>query len=202
MELTWFRRPSADDPGTLNLCYNVLDLAVIRGRAEEPAVRTAVRTLDVATLLEEAAALAGALRGLGATPGVAVGVDLAGEYDELVALLACLRLGAPAVMDPGAAVVADLLVTSREVPADVAARAVVVRGTDVADPARDLDWDVALQAGRTDPAGCEPVAPGAVAYVLEGPVPVAEGLGHDSRPGRALAALAAGEVLVLEGSDA
>ena len=35
MAVTWFRAPDGDDPGTLNACYNALDIHVIRGRADE-----------------------------------------------------------------------------------------------------------------------------------------------------------------------
>ena len=38
MEVTWFRPPGGDDPGTLNACYNALDIHVIRGRADDDAV--------------------------------------------------------------------------------------------------------------------------------------------------------------------
>jgi propionyl-CoA synthetase len=67
---------------------------------------------------------------------------------------------------------------------------VVVRGVPVADEARDLDWDVAVRAGRTDPAPCAPVPPGSTAYVADGAVAAADLPGHDSDLGRALAALA------------
>ena len=31
MQITWFRQPAGDDPGSLNLCYHAVDIAVIRG---------------------------------------------------------------------------------------------------------------------------------------------------------------------------
>jgi hypothetical protein len=60
----------------------------------------------------------------------------------------------------------------------------------VADGTRDLDWEVAVRAGRTDPAPCAPVPPGSTAYVAEVEVAAADLAGHDSDLGRDLAALA------------
>jgi hypothetical protein len=37
-DVSWFRAPADDDPGTLNACYDALDIHVIRGRAEEIAL--------------------------------------------------------------------------------------------------------------------------------------------------------------------
>jgi hypothetical protein len=37
-DVNWFRAPSDGDPGTLNACYNALDVHVIRGRAEDTAL--------------------------------------------------------------------------------------------------------------------------------------------------------------------
>ena len=35
--VNWFRPPADGDPGTLNACYEALDIHVIRGRADDVA---------------------------------------------------------------------------------------------------------------------------------------------------------------------
>jgi len=193
MDLTWFRKPSADQPGTLNLCYNALDRHVIRGGAVRPALVTAARTDDFATLLEHVGALAGALRVLGVGPGARVRTSLDDPADALLAALACLRLGAVHgdVEEP------TVLVTSREED-DPAVRVRVLRGVVVADPARDVDWDLAIKAGRDEPAPCVDVAPEDPAWVHAGDVVrVRDAVGHGSGLGRALALLCDGEPVEL-----
>ena len=59
-----------------------------------------------------------------------------------------------------------------------------------AETTRDLAWDMALRAGRADPAPCAPVAPGDPAYVGSDEVAVIDVPGHDSLLGRAVSALA------------
>ncbi len=162
MDLTWFRQPSAEQPGTLNLCYNALDRQVIRGRAGDPALVTPLGVCDFATVLEEVAALAGTLRALGVDRGHPVRIRLADPADALVAELACLRIGAVAgdVSDPVA------LLTSGEAD-EPSARVRVLRGPASVDPERDVDWALAVKAGREDPAGCADLAGDAAAYVLD-----------------------------------
>ncbi|MDF9717777.1 hypothetical protein INN71_14490 [Nocardioides sp. ChNu-153] len=155
-----------------NLAFDALDLHVVRGRATEPAVETPTRTVDFATLTEEVAALAGALRALGTVPGSTVLVALPDEYDELLTLLATLRLRAlPVLVDrvhadavgvpghhPSAATLAvrhrpEVVVTAHEWPGHVhRPAAVLYRGPTPVDPEVEVDWDLALRAGRTDPA--------------------------------------------------
>jgi non-ribosomal peptide synthetase component F len=172
VELTWFRRPGADDPGTLNLCFNAVDLQVVRGGATEPAVRTPERELDFATLLELAASLGGVLVSLGVAPGSRVGVRREDPFDRLLLLLACLRLGGVYVDPPAADV--TLEVTAEH------------------------DLVAAVRAGRNDPAACAVLAPGDAAYVLDGSVvTLADALGDDSWAGRALTALCAGRAVDL-----
>lgn len=173
MELTWFRRPAGDDPGTLNLCYNALDLHVVRGRATDPAVRSADHTLDYATLLEQAASLAGSMRSLGVEPGTLVGSSLGEGPDRVLVLLAALRLGA--VYDDSSPAGRDLHV-------------VVEEGT----------VQPAVKAGRIDPAPCQELAPGSTAYVIDGEaVTLLEAADHPSWPGRVLATLCSGATLDL-----
>lgn len=208
--LTWFRAPQGDDPGTTNLCYVVLDRQVISGNASAPALRSAAEELDAADLLERVAALAGAFRGLGVTPGDTLGIDLTEATDELLALLAAARLGAVAHLGRPAG--AQLWVTDRPVAssgeestADGLPVAAIVRGVAVADPVRELDWEIAYKAGRTDPAPVAELPGDAIAYSRgddQPDVPVHDALGATDAWGRAFATLAAGEVLDLTGSRA
>ncbi|NYG58111.1 hypothetical protein BJ980_001034 [Nocardioides daedukensis] len=198
--LAWFRTPSGDDPGTLNLTYNAVDLPVIRGHATDPAV-LGLRPLDFAGLLELVGAVAGAFRSLGVEPGRVVGVDVSDPHIELVTFLATARLGAvfsasiaaptdwPALDLPGP----HMVVTDREpVFSDHVPVNVVLVGREPSDETRELTWDLAVRAGRTDPAGCEPVAPGTTAYVLDTAVPVAI-TPADDRLGRIISTLSAGK---------
>lgn len=206
MQLSWFRTPTGNDAGTTNLCYLATDLPVIRGHATDPAVRTGGETIDYATLLERAAALAGAMRAVGVEPGHRVAVSLDDPIDRLLALLAVLRVGAVHVALPWSAIVRavdahepSLLVTSTSL--EFAAHvppAVFLRGLEVRDEQREVDWEIAVKAGRTDPAECEPVAGDAVAYVHERPVRISEVPGDASGVSRWLSALAAGECLDLD----
>lgn len=197
MEWTFFRRPTADDPGTINLCYNALDVHLVRGAADQVAVRAGSEALTYAALLEQVGALAGALRGLGAMPEGSVGVLLADPVDELSVVLAAARIGVPAVLLETHAPAErldrhrpHLLVTDTVVRFDAHTPvACVLRGAEPQDPTRDLPWDVALRAGRLDPAPCLPVPPGSPAYHHTSAVPVVA-VREDPGPlGRALATL-------------
>ena len=184
-----------DDPGSLNLCFHAVDIAVIRGAALDPAVRHPGGELDYATLLERVAALAGAMRGTGRGRPALVGVLLDDPHDELLAVLATARLGAVVVaLDPG-----DPAACSRptgRAGGHLATAGPLARhagsgpsaGTEVEVEARDLAWDLALRAGRTDPAPSAPVAPGDPAYVGADEVAVIDVPGHDSLLGRAVSA--------------
>ncbi|MDT9593858.1 hypothetical protein RDV89_12315 [Nocardioides zeae] len=219
----------------VNLTYDALDLHVIRGRAEEAAVERDGAPVDVASLTEEVAALAGAFRAVGVTPGAAVLVALPDEYDELVAFLATLRLRAVPVLvervhaavqgtegghHPSAATLAvrhrpHAVVTATTWPGHVhAPAAVVYRGPEPTDPTVEVAWDVALRAGRTDPAPAsrpepDPEVPAADAHaaavaatayvvgdraVLVGEVPEA-----GTQIGRRLGALIGGRTVTLRG---
>ena len=209
MELSWFRRPGAGgEGGTLNLCYNAVDLHVVRGEANEPAVLDGEDTVSFAVLLEQIASLAGAMRALGVEPESVVGVLLDDPADRLLMLLACLRLGAVHVELSEATAAAGidrhrphLVATSRPLAyADHVPAACLVRGTATEDDSRDLDWDIAVKAGRTDPAPCAALAPGSTAYVLAGAeVPIAAALEGDSWAGRVCATLCAGQTIDLTG---
>lgn len=190
-----------------NVCFAALDTAVVAGRAEQPVLLGPPMT-TFAVLLEESAALGGVLRGFGVVPGTTVLCDLADDRDAVVARLACARVGALAVSTPddspaSLATVLDALtpevaLTSRpEVlrahgsrGGHTAAVTVVRGGGELVDPTRDVDWDLMLRAGRTDPAPMVdllPEAPCAVAWKSDG-----AGLSTVLRPVGERAALVAG----------
>lgn len=178
MDLTWFRRPLDDRPGTLNLCYNAVDVHVVRGRAADPAFLHDGTRLDFAALLEESGALAGALRSLGIGPGSLVADDGLGPGERLVLLLALLRLGG-----------------------------VHTDGTGD-DPALTVDPQVfadEIRMGRHDPAGCADLTGDAPALLRAGRfVDHISAPSYDDWAGRSLAALITGGPLsgaVLEGLE-
>ena len=86
--------------GRLNTCYNALDRHVVRGRGDQTAlifdsaVTGQVRKFTYAELLEEVAAFAGGLAGLGVAPGDRVVIYMPMIPEAVVAMLACARLGA------------------------------------------------------------------------------------------------------------
>lgn len=138
---------------TTNVSFALLDAAVIRGRGDDPVVGTVTH----ARLLEEVAALGGVLVALGVQAAVPVVVDLEPDKDAVVAALAVARVGGVVTTEdhPEAAVV----IASSGSLVPVAGRPRVLRGDDVHDP--DLEWDTMIRAGRTDPAACQVLGPGA-----------------------------------------
>ena len=85
---------------TLNTCYNALDRHVVAGRADQPAlvhdspVTGKTTTLSYAQLLERVAAFAGALRALGVAKGDRVVLYMPRVMEQIIAMLAVVRLGA------------------------------------------------------------------------------------------------------------
>lgn len=136
-----------------NVSFALLDSAVIAGRGDDPVVGTRTH----ARLLEEVAALGGVLRHLGAVNGSPVVIDLTDDEDAVVAALAVARIGGVLVTadTPEAPVV--VVSSGSSVPGEGRSR--LVRGEPVTEP--DLDWEVMLRAGRTDPAATEVLDPGA-----------------------------------------
>jgi hypothetical protein len=108
-----------------------------------------------ARLLEEVAALGGVLRHLGAGPGVPVVVDLPDPKDAVVTALAVARIGG--VVTRVDAPEAPVAVVSSGSSVSGSDRVRLVRGESVTEP--DLDWQVMIRAGRTDPAACEVLDP-------------------------------------------
>ncbi|TGN66257.1 hypothetical protein EXE59_21590 [Nocardioides eburneiflavus] len=144
-DVTWFRVPSDGDPGTLNACYNALDVHVIRGRADDTALALDGVERSFARLLTEVAACAGVLRAFGVGLGDQVAVGSLPPETAVIAVLATARVGAVVQHDdsPGA----EGTVVLAGTPDGVVLRA----------DGDDLAWDVAMRAGRTDPAGCADV---------------------------------------------
>ncbi len=88
-------------PGaTLNTCYNAVDRHVEGGRAEQTAliydspITGRKRTFTYAELQDEAAQVAGMLRGLGITAGDRVIIYMPMVPEAVFAMLACARIGA------------------------------------------------------------------------------------------------------------
>lgn len=150
VDVAWFRTPTDGDPGTLNACYVALDLPVIRGRADEVALVIGGTDHSFARLLTEVAACAGVLRAFGVEVGdeVALG-PLPGET-AVVAALAVARVGGVASYDDSPSPSAKVRLSATE------AGVVLAAGGD------EVSWDVAMRAGRTDPAGCADVPGDAV----------------------------------------
>ena len=147
--MSWFRPPSDGDPGTLNARHEALDIHVIRGRADDVAATVEGRELSFAGLLTEVAACAGVLRAFGTGLGDRVVVGelppearwwcrwrwprrRAGGVRQHAGVEGRVRIGA------------------------------VGDGTGFAVDDDEVDWDVAMRAGRTDPAGCADVPGDAV----------------------------------------
>ncbi|HEX6650464.1 MAG TPA: propionyl-CoA synthetase [Pyrinomonadaceae bacterium] len=86
--------------GLVNTCYNVLDVHVANGRAEQPAliydspVTNVVKTYTYRELLKEVATFAGALRQQDVGKGDRVIIYMPMVPEALIAMLACARIGA------------------------------------------------------------------------------------------------------------
>jgi propionyl-CoA synthetase len=111
-DVEWMRRPRAildatrpSHPvwfpgGMLNTCANAVDLHVLSGRGEQPAlihdspVTGAIRTLSYRELHDEVARFAGALAGLGVERGDRVLVYMPMVPEAVIGMLAAARLGA------------------------------------------------------------------------------------------------------------
>lgn len=215
--VSWFRRPTrvldADSPpfygwfpdGRLNTCYNALDRHVIAGRGDQAAliydspVTGTSMTITYATLLQDVAAFAGALRDLGVVQGDRVVIYLPMVPEAVVAMLACARLGAvhsvvfggfaanelalriddarPKVVvsascgiEPSRVVeYKPLLDKALELADHEPASCVVLQrpqATATLVEGRDVDWQVVMRVGRTNPAPCAEVDATAPLYIL------------------------------------
>ncbi|MCW2738596.1 AMP-binding protein [Nocardioides sp.] len=148
-QVAWFRAP-ADDTGTLNACYNALDIHVIRGRAEDVALADPGGDWTFARLLTEVAACAGVLRAFGIGIGDPVAIGPVPRVTGVVVALAAARVGAVSVYDDPPTADAAVVVGSTD------------DGVVLTADAEELPWDIAQRAGRTDPAGCSDVPGDAV----------------------------------------
>jgi propionyl-CoA synthetase len=191
--------------GRLNTCFNALDRHVASGRADQPAliydspVTGTRQTLTYADLLEQVAAFAGALQGLGVAPGDRVVIYMPMIPEAVVAMLACARLGAVHSVVFGGFAAAELAVRIDDAKPKVVVSAscgieptrlvaykpLLDKALELAEhepqrcvikqreqcPAelrdgRDLDWAVAMKAGRASPAACVDLAATDPLYVL------------------------------------
>lgn len=86
--------------GRLNTCYNCLDLHVLAGRSEQPAliydspVTNTQQTLTYGQLLDQVARFAGMLLGQGVEQGDRVVIYMPMVPEVVIAMLACARIGA------------------------------------------------------------------------------------------------------------
>jgi hypothetical protein len=136
-----------------NVSFALLDAPVIAGRGDDPVLGSWTH----ARLLEEVAALGGVLRHLGVGVGTPAVVDLPDDEDAVVAALTIARIGG--VVTTTDSPDAPVVVVSSGSSLPAAGRVRLIRGEDVTEP--DLDWDVMIRAGRTDPAAVEVLDPGA-----------------------------------------
>lgn len=117
---------------TSSLAFRALDLHVVGGRADEPALVTDRGSLSYAQLLHESASFAGGLRDLGLRSGAPVRLEVPDRHVWVVSVLAVVRLGAEPVDTAEFAVTGD--------------PAVVHAGGE------EYELDLVLRAGRVDPA--------------------------------------------------
>lgn len=147
-----------------DVCFLALDRHVVAGRADETALVDGAASTSYAVLLEQVGALAGALRLIGVAPGDRVALRGLGAREALLAELACLRLGATAVLGEDGEVT---FAVTDDVGAHPAARATILVGPTEPRESVDAPWGLAVNAGRTAPAECVPV-PADTVLLVEG----------------------------------
>ncbi|GAA3529773.1 hypothetical protein GCM10022234_28760 [Aeromicrobium panaciterrae] len=113
-----------------SLVFRALDQHVIGGLADDTAVIDDRGTLSYAELLHESACIAGAIHHLGVQSGTEVAIDLPYGRNQVIAVLACARLGA--------------------VPIDGAGHR--FEGETFYAPETEVPWDLLMRAGRSEPA--------------------------------------------------
>lgn len=148
--VTWFRAPTDGHPGILNACYNALDIHVVRGRADEVAAHLDGTGRTFAWLLTQVAACAGVLRAFGVEVGDQVALGAVPQGTGVVTVLAAARVGAVVQYDDSPGATGKVVVRS------------ATDGVVLSADGEDIPWDVAMRAGRTDPAGCADVPGDAV----------------------------------------
>ncbi len=179
----------------MNLCFDALDLRVVKGDADAPAL-LGEPPFHVARLLEEVGALAGIFRGVGVEPGHAVGIGVADRRIEFLSLLATLRVGATAVELRDGRLAEHkpfLIVTDTHLDlTDHTPGTVLLHGPEPIDESRDLAWGIGLRAGRTEPAPSVEVPEDSIAWVVDTSVKLKDALADGSRYGAWLRDLTAG----------
>lgn len=115
-----------------SLVFRALEHHVIHGRADEVAFAGTGRPMTYAHLLHDSASIAGAMREIGVAAGTLVAVEITSRREQIIAVLACARLGAELDAD------ADIRLAG-EPP-------ILTTGD------TEVPWSVLLHAGRVDPA--------------------------------------------------
>lgn len=115
-----------------SLVFRALEHHVIHGRADDLAFTGPGRPMTYAHLLHDSACVAGSLRDIGVAVGTRVAVDITARREQIIAVLACARLGAE--LDANA----DIRLTG-EPPTLTTSET-------------EVSWSVLLHAGRVDPA--------------------------------------------------
>ncbi|MEL6600590.1 MAG: propionyl-CoA synthetase [Pseudomonadota bacterium] len=146
----WF--PDAE----LNTCYNAVDRHVVAGRGDQPAiihdspVTGSKRTITFADLQDLTARLAGALAARGVGKGDRVLIYMPMVPEAVVAMLACVRIGAVHSVVFGGFASKELAVRI-----DDAAPKAVIAGSCGIEPGRIVDYKPLLD-GAIDLAGHKP----------------------------------------------
>ena len=115
-----------------SLIFRSLDQHVVGGLADHDAISDERGRMSYAQLLHESASLAGGLRHMGIKAGTHVAIDLPDSREQIIALLACARLGA----EPRGSAEFTIAGTPPVLHA----------------PDTEVTWDLLIKAGRTDPA--------------------------------------------------
>lgn len=113
-----------------SLVFRSLDAQVVGGLADDTAVEDERGPLSYAELLHESACVAGAIHHLGVERGTEVSVDVPRGRNQVIAVLACARLGA--------------------VPSEGGTFRFEGEVFHTADT--EVAWDLLMRAGRSEPA--------------------------------------------------
>lgn len=114
-----------------SLVFRVLDLHVVGGLADHPAIEDERGPMSYAQLLHDSACVAAAISHLGVESGTPVTIDLPDGRDQIIAVLACARLGAVPVI--------GAIYRFAGVPA-------MFHTAET-----EASWDLLIRAGRTEP---------------------------------------------------
>lgn len=128
-----------------SLAYRALDRHVIHGRADEIAFAGHGRPMTYAQLLHDSACVAGGMREIGVSEGTTVRLDIETNREHIIALLACVRLGAD--------------VDAKGMETSEAEYAFSGDPVMLKNPGSDVAWDVLVRAGRIEPASAPATDP-------------------------------------------